>query len=426
MSGQILFASIYCAIFLCIFLLAEMVRKYFPRLKEASRKTAHILCGLTALSFPYFLTSHWTVLGLVLLFSVLMLITKRLHLLKSIHEVGRKSYGSFYYPIAIYLIFFLASNQPVFYIISILVMAISDAFAALIGKKYGVIKYEIEGNTKSLEGSIVFFLISFLCVQLPLLLMTSISPANVILVALIIAILLTGFEAISPTGSDNIFIPFGTYFLLSKLAYLPLDQIVHNAYLLLIIVAVSAFLYMLKPTGLIGMMLLNYAAITLVGVNWFVPLFLTELIFTVLIFTTQAHKEKYPIRILFYLGIIPTGLIFLENALEKNYFIFIPYLVSIAGQLPLSTHLKKIKRWKGLLACLSVLFVAIPSIILYFNKLNLKALFVTIISIFIIYLINSWLRKLIPERNEFRLRFVSTAIGCLAAFFTIYLGTHYA
>lgn len=423
MKEQLLTVLLYSVIFLGIFALAEIVRRYFPKFKEASRKTAHILCGLTAISFPYYIQSHWVVLGLVITFSILMFLSKRKNLLQSIHEVGRKSYGSLYYPAAIYLIFVLASHKPAIYLISILTMTISDAFAALIGKKYGTIKYEVEGNAKSLEGSFIFLLVTFLCVHLPLLLMTDISRPNAVLIALIIAILLTGFEAISPSGSDNIIIPFGTYFLLSKMTNLPLNLIIQDMYILLAVICITGFLFMLKPSGLIGMMLINYAAITLGNIYWLIPLLLTELLFYLLIIFSK-NKGKYPLRIIFYMGIIPITLIFLENIFNSNGLIFIPYLVSIAAQIPISYQLVKFGKAQGFYSMLAVLLVVIQSIIFYFETFNLIAFSTAIFSVVVIYILNNWFHKFThgikEEKKEFRLRFASTAVGSIVAFLITY------
>jgi len=411
-------------IFVGIFSIAEAVRRYFPKLKEVSRKTAHILCGVTALSFPYFVQSHWIILGLVLIFSVLMLISKRMKLLKSIHEVGRHSYGSFYYPVAIYLIFLLASQKPAIYLISILTMTISDAFAALIGRRYGTIKYEVEGNTKSLEGSVIFLLVTFLCIHLPLLLMTDIGRPSAVLIALVIAILLTGFEAISPTGSDNIIVPFGTYYLLTKMTNLPLELVIQDTYILLAVIAITGFLSMLRPSGLIGLMLINYASITLGNVYWLIPLILAEFLFYLLVHFSKK-KERYPLRVLFYMGVIPIGFLFLENTFKMNALFYIPYLVAIAAQLPISYQLAKFGKDRGFYSILAVLFVIVPSIIFYFGSFDIMAFSSAIFAIIIICVLNYLLHKFTHEvkakKKELRLRFLSTALGSITAFFITYL-----
>lgn len=427
MIHQLLVVFVYAVIFLGIFFVAEIERRYFPNLKEVSRKTAHILCGITALSFPYYVHSHWVVLGLVLTFSIFMAISKKMRFLQSIHEVERRSYGSFYYPAAIYLIFLLASQTPAIYLISILTMTISDAFAALIGKKYGTVKYEVEGNTKSLEGSMIFLLVTFLCVHLPLLLMTDIGRLNAVFIALIIAILLTGFEAISPTGSDNIIVPFATYYLLTKMTNLPLEIVIQDIYILLTVIGITGFLSMLKPSGLIGLMLINYAAITLGNIYWLIPLLLAEILF----FLTR-NKEKYPLRTIFYIGIIPVSFIFLENTFNVHAPIFIPYLVSIAAQLPISHQLDKFKKARPYYSLLAVLFVITPSIIFYFRSFDVMAFSVAVLSILIAYMLNylfhrsqirpasSTICEVVCEKSEFRLRFFSTALGSLVAFMILY------
>lgn len=423
MKHALITSSIYSILFLFNFYLAERIRKHFTKFQEISRKAVHISSGLIALSFPYYIHSHWTVLILVTIFGLLMFVTKRKNLLQSIHDVGRKSYGSLYYPLAIYLIFLLASKTPVIYFTSILVMTVSDAFAALVGKKYGTVKFEVEGNIKSLEGSVSFFFLSFLCVLLPLLLMSDIEKLEVVFISLIISLLLTGFEAISPTGSDNIIIPFGTYFLISKMSALPLSTILQDFYILFGTVVATAMVSLLQPGGLIGMMLLNYAALTLGNVYWAIPLFMAEVLLFLLITlaSSKEEKEKFSIHVLFYLGIIPTSFIFIANALKNDAVIFIPFLISIVAQIPLSYsyYLHRTKKYSRLtiqfLAQTAVILTAITSLRLFYGYFNVQqALGVIGCSIFI-----SVINKLIhqqfnPEKiisNEYRIRAISTLAG---------------
>lgn len=438
MKEQLFTSSIYSLIFLGIFALSEFTRRCFPKFREISRKCAHIFCGITALSFPYFISSHWTVLGLVILFSILMLLTKKLNLLQSIHEVGRNSYGSFYYPAAIYLIFFLASNQPVIYFISILVMALSDAFAALAGKKYGTIRFEVEGNTKSLEGSAVFLFATFLCVHLPLLLMTDIGRIESVLIATVLSILLTGFEIISPSGSDNIAIPFGTYFLLSKMVPLPLDWIIWDVKMLIFVIGLTTILLrFIKPGGLIGVMLLNYASVTLCDTYWLFPLVATEILFYLLVNNPSFKKEKkFPIKTLFYIGIVPVALIFISNIYKDSQLFYVPFLVAVAGQIPLTFHNQLTKTWgvhsRFIIALYSVAatsLVIIPSLYFFYQDIFFKALLITSCSILLIYVLINGIPYIFSPieraKNHFRFRTVCTAVGALIAFLFITQGVHF-
>lgn len=432
MKNNLIIYSVYSILFFLNFIISEKLRTHFIKFKEISRKYAHISSGIIALSFPYYIKSHWTVLFLVIIFMSTMLITMKKNFLTSIHDVGRKSYGSIYYPLAIYLIFFLAKNSPEFYFISILVLTISDAFAALIGKKYGKIKFEIEGNIKSLEGSICFFFITFLCVLMPMLFMTNIGQLESILISTIIAILLTGFEAISPTGSDNIIIPFGTYFLLMKMTSLPLDIIIEDICILIIVVIITASLYVLKPTGLIGMMLLNYAAFTLGGLSWFIPLLITEILFLLLITLPfyEYKKEKFSIMILFYLGIIPTILIFIANTFNNYHIVFIPYVVSIASQIPLSYYFYSLKNkynsYVKAYVLLSPLIIILFSIKNYFQSFDAKLILTCITSTYLIYYINKQIHRKVEikysDKTEYRIRLISTLIGSYLSYLFSYPG----
>ena len=262
--GEIVNALILAGAFLLILGLGEVIYHFCPARPEFSRKSVHFLSGLTALSFPYLIQSPWLVLLLALGFSGLIFLAKTRGILKSINDVNRKSQGALFFPVAVYVIFLLGHNQPVLYFVSILIMTVSDTLAALIGEVYGHISYEVEETTKSLEGSVIFFLTTFLCVHLSLLFMTPLDRLNTVLMAVVIATLVTGFEAISFGGSDNLFIPFGTYCLLSTMISQPSSQIFRDLWMLLVMIGVTVPLVnktrLLKPSALIGMVLVNYAA----------------------------------------------------------------------------------------------------------------------------------------------------------------------
>jgi hypothetical protein len=110
----------------------------------------------------------------------------------------------------------------------VLVLAVGNAFAALIGSRYGVIRYEVEDETKSLEGSLVFLVIAFLAIHLPTLQMTDLSRPVCVLAALLVAALVTGFEAIALEGADNLFIPLAVVIILGKITTKPLSEVVYH------------------------------------------------------------------------------------------------------------------------------------------------------------------------------------------------------
>ncbi len=151
---------------------------------EFTRKYVHIAGGLGSLLFPFLVASHWVVLGLALGFAGLFLAGSRFGWFKSLGGVNRRGRGSEYYPLAIWGLFFISQGKPWLYIASVLILAVADASAALVGSEYGRIRYRV-GNDgeKSLEGSFFFLLISFNAVQITLTLMTPWAPTKCILVA---------------------------------------------------------------------------------------------------------------------------------------------------------------------------------------------------------------------------------------------------
>lgn len=443
---EVITALIFAGIYLLIFFIGEVIRRLVPSNVEVSRKSVHLFGGLVALSFPYFFASHWTVLVLTLGFFCVVLITRRKGLLKSVHDVERKSHGGIYYPVAIYLIFLLSSNRPVIYLISILVMAISDTMAALIGGKYGQIKFDVEGNLKSLEGSVVFFFVTFLCIHLPLLLMTDIGKLESVLIAFIIALLVTGFEAISLSGSDNIIVPFGTYFILAKFIKQLVNVVIWQTEILLMLIFAGLIMYvrprLLKTSGLIAMIMLNYAALSLCNYYWFLPLFLAQIMYYLLIlsFVHYEGMEKvtsFQVKVLLYIGIIPTFFLFIANTIKDHMSVYLPYLTSITAQIAiicnyffanyLSRPLKAesyLKRHRKILEIIcsitATLFVAGLPVIFYKTNFRLNSILIVIVGTWVAYILNFMMNKYYrgvkDDIFEYRRRFISAAIGVACVF----------
>ncbi len=427
--------------FILIFLLGEAIRRIMPSSPETSRKFVHLSGGLTALSFPYLLKYHWTVLGLAAGFSLIIVVAKLKGVLKSVHGIERKSYGAMLFPVSVYLVFLLGHGKPVLYFVSILVMTVSDTLAAVVGGRYGSIRYEVEGIEKSLEGSTVFFFVTFLCVHLSLLLMTGLERLDSVLIALVIAILVTGFEAISPTGSDNFFVPLGTYFILAKMMKNPLQETVEQIWILLAMILVTGIISLksklFKTTGLIGMILVNYAAWSLCGFSWFLPLFLGQIMLYVLVsyFVDKVGEEitGYQIKVLFYSALLPTLLVFASNAIHDLQLFFLPYVTSIVAQLAIISYFfssitlvekaEFIKKLTGNRIAMVLYCAAAPSLciavfpILLHGKDPLISIFIVLaaagiaVSMFhLLYTRTGLARKIIP-RQQFRLFCASVAVA---------------
>lgn len=188
----------------------------YRRLKvkgEVTRKFAHFTSTLAVVPFPYIFTSHWYVFVLASLFFVALFITQLSKQLNSIHDIERKSIGSYLLPLSIYLTFlasYLLDNKFI-YILPMLILAICDPMAAILGiniKKYnGRIKVFGHKLNKTWLGSGAFLITSFIISVIALYFYQEIFSVKTFWLALAIAVTSTMFELISWRGSDNLTIP---------------------------------------------------------------------------------------------------------------------------------------------------------------------------------------------------------------------------
>ena len=258
--------------FLLIFAAAELWRRYGNPPVEWSRKFVHFTGGLLVLAFPWIFTSRWSVLVLVSVFSVLIWGTRRAGLLRSVHGVTRESHGSLFYPLAVVILFAISYDQPAFYLASALALVVSDTAAALLGSTYGRTRYDVEQDRRSIEGSVSFFLVTFLAVHVTLLLLTEVDRSVSVLVAVQVASVVTLFEGISLHGSDNLLVPLATYHLLLRLT--PESPAViagHTGVLITILVLLSLLARrsrLMKTSGVMAASLFFYLVFSLGGPEW--------------------------------------------------------------------------------------------------------------------------------------------------------------
>lgn len=210
-NAQILIFAGYLVLFLFIFLIAELLYHSVHVKVEISRKFVHCCSGLLCLTFPVFLNSHWLVLALCSSFIALLCISRPMGFLKSVNEIERKSFGSVLFPISIYccfLIFGYLNREYLYFYLPILVLAICDPLAALVGKRWPVGKYKVGADFKTAVGSGAFFISSFAIVLFSLVQSgNGVSILRGTFLSLCVAGLATITEALSRNGYDNLTIP---------------------------------------------------------------------------------------------------------------------------------------------------------------------------------------------------------------------------
>ena len=188
----------------------------YRRLKlkgEVTRKFAHFSTALATIPFPYIFLSHWHVLVLATIFAVGLFLTRHKKQLNSIHDIERKSMGSFLLPIAVYVVFYISfkAGNKLIYILPMMILAVCDPMAAILGmsgwKGNGKISLFGWKNGKTYFGSAAFFVTSFVISIIALYYYRQSFDFKTFWLAMVIAVVGTFSELICWRGSDNLTIP---------------------------------------------------------------------------------------------------------------------------------------------------------------------------------------------------------------------------
>jgi phytol kinase len=212
LNTQLLYTLFLGGCFLALFGLAELLY-HFGRVKaEYTRKLVHAGTGLLTLLFPICFESHWYVLALCTSFAVLLSLSLKFGWLRSINAIDRKSHGSISYPVSVYAAFlfyeFIGHHQPAFYFVPILLLAICDPIAALLGRKFPWKPFKVGEGKKTVTGSLAFFITAFaLCGGILCFTQHDMSFKNLLLISFLTSAATAIAEAFSSKGFDNLTIP---------------------------------------------------------------------------------------------------------------------------------------------------------------------------------------------------------------------------
>jgi len=219
MNRDIINTGLLALSFLGLFAVSEVIYYRFNVKPEVTRKLVHVVTGFLTLLFPIMLNNQLLVFLLCATFALIILASLRFGFLRSINGIDRKSHGSISYPVSVYGCYLAYnyyshrnsgfSDPYIYFYLPILTLAICDPIAALAGKKFPYGKFKIGKDTKTMVGSLSFF-VSSLLLTLSVyfyLFHGSFSLAAIFPMAFMIAALASISEALSGKGIDNITIP---------------------------------------------------------------------------------------------------------------------------------------------------------------------------------------------------------------------------
>lgn len=186
-----------------------------------AKKSVHITAISICAVSPYYVPSDILLL-IAFSLTVINLIFTYFGLFRELNN-NRRTWGVFYFSTIFTLLIYLFPNNPDFVFYPMIILALADGFAAIIGSSMGKHKYSLSGDVKSIEGSIVFFLFSVICIILAPKLLPVVALVVPIESALFISVFLTLLEAQSRKERDNFWIPLAAlYWLLIDTSFIDL------------------------------------------------------------------------------------------------------------------------------------------------------------------------------------------------------------
>lgn len=192
-------------ILLIIFISSLISKKH----SELSRKFVHILvCNWWIIVILFF---NNVILASIVpfLFVIVNLISYKRNIFKSIERDDKSSLGTVYYALSclvLTILSFSCFNNKLYAGIGLFVMGYGDGFAALIGSNFKSKEYKIFNNKKTLLGSLTMLIVTFITICI----ITSIYCKFSLLSVLILSIIATIIEFMSPFGLDNLTVPLIT------------------------------------------------------------------------------------------------------------------------------------------------------------------------------------------------------------------------
>lgn len=444
MSAELTKVAAILGGFLVLFALAELWRIRFEAPAEWTRKFVHVTIGIIVSSFHWIFASNLGVILLAVGMLGFMGVSRKLNWFPAIHGVQRRSYGDLYYILSTVFLFAISHSQPVLYFISMLTLTVSDALAALVGTSYQRLKYSVEHHYKSFEGSIIFFLSTFLIVEIPLLLLTDTDRLHCILVALQIAILATCLEAVCVNGLDNLLVPIGTYYLLYEFLRLPTSTVQH---LLIWQLAILITTYltakrsqMMSVSGIIALQLFLFGAFNFGDPTWLIPalLALATLITFFLYFKMyipQTNPKIYQVVATFYVTFVPSFLILAHffsvrlsifpDLLRGHDSFYVLYVGAVCSQLTIALYRfveqfsdYQIRGFRLIftLIILSILVIIPLSLFVQLETIRFSDLFFSLfIAVMgpVVYRLINYIKRDWMFPWDFRIQMLSTAIATL-------------
>ncbi|HYH75238.1 MAG TPA: hypothetical protein VD735_04740 [Candidatus Saccharimonadales bacterium] len=144
----------------CVLVLAEYLSRAKQIHAELTRKLVHVAVGTFVAFWPFFL-SWESIQYLSVAFFLVVCVSVRFNVFRSIHAVQRNVMGELLFAIVIGVLATISRDEWVF-LVAMLHLSIADGLAAVIGLGWGETnQYKVLGKKKSIAGTAAFLVASY-------------------------------------------------------------------------------------------------------------------------------------------------------------------------------------------------------------------------------------------------------------------------
>ena len=190
-----------------IFLVSIVFKKFNEDSKEIVRKIIHIGIGPLIPIAQFLKIDQNSALFFTGIISLLVLINYKYKIFPSIEDVDRKSYGTLFYCISLFILIYLFwYKDPYSLITGFFIMTFGDGLAGLIGKTFNSRSWIFFKQRKSLFGTITMLLTSLIVVSTLGYAKQNSFNLNYFTIAFIATLL----EQFSVMGIDNFIVPISS------------------------------------------------------------------------------------------------------------------------------------------------------------------------------------------------------------------------
>ena len=190
-----------------IFLISIVFKKFNKDSREVVRKIIHIGIGPLIPIAQFLKINQNSALIFTGIVSLMVFINYNYKLFPTIEDVERKSYGTLFYCLSLFILIYLFWDKDPYALISgFFIMTFGDGLAGLIGKSFNSKSWIFFKQKKSLYGTITMFLTSLIVVC-----SIGYSQQNSLnLNYFTIAFIATLLEQFSVLGIDNFIVPISS------------------------------------------------------------------------------------------------------------------------------------------------------------------------------------------------------------------------